>query len=89
MINKATQDNRGQVAQSGRLGAADPVFDPGVGAVANLQVGELTALGVGEECGEAVPVGVGEAQLRARVRAFLAHDHPGRRPARPAGPRSR
>src|SRR2546430_529598 len=53
---------------------ANPVVDSGVGAVADFQVGELPTVGVGGEGGEAVPVGVGEAELRAGVRAFLADD---------------
>jgi hypothetical protein len=48
-----------------------------VGAVFHLQVGELTALGVGEERGEAVPVDVGEGESGAGVRAFFADDDPG------------
>ena len=55
----------------------DAVFDSGVGAVADLQVGQLSAGGVGEEGGESVPVGVGEPQLRTGVGAFAADDDPG------------
>jgi hypothetical protein len=50
--------------------------------VAELQVGKLAAPGVGGEAGEAVAVDVGEPQLRARVRTFLADDDP--HPGRPA-----
>jgi hypothetical protein len=39
--------------------------------VAEFQVSELAALGVGGEGGETVAVDVGEPQLRAGVRAFL------------------
>ncbi|MDQ1677829.1 MAG: hypothetical protein QOC93_2973 [Actinomycetota bacterium] len=44
--------------------------------MAQFQVGEVPAAGVGGERGDSVPVGVSEPQLRAGVRAFLAHDHP-------------
>lgn len=44
--------------------------------MADFEAGELAALGVGEEGGEAVPAGVGEAQLRARVGTFPADDQP-------------
>ena len=60
-----------QVPQPGRLPAADPVLDPGVGAVPHFEVGELPADGVGEEGGEPVPVEIGEPQLRAGVRPFV------------------
>ena len=67
---------QGEVAQAGVLGAADPVLAPGAAAVPEFQVGELAALGAGGEAGEAVAVDVGEPQLRAGVRAFLADDDP-------------
>jgi hypothetical protein len=69
------------------FGAADPVLGPGAAAVTLLEVGELTVTcsgwRVGREAGDAVPVGVGEPQLRTGWRPFLAHNdpHPGR-PAR-------
>jgi len=79
----------GQVAQPGVLRRADAVLDAGVAAVAQFEVGELgggaAAGGVGEEPGDAQPVAVGDPQLRARVRAFLAQDQP--RPGRPAAQR--
>jgi len=66
----------GQVAQAGRFRAADAVLDAGVGAVPDFQVGVLpvsaAGRGVGDECGDAVSVGVGEPQLCARVWAFAA-----------------
>ncbi len=40
---------QGQVAQAGVLGAADAVLAPGAAAVAQFQVSELAALGVGGE----------------------------------------
>ena len=70
-----------QVAQAGVLGVADPVLAAGPAAVTQFEVGELPAGGVGGERGEPVPVDVGEAQLGAGVRAFLADDHP--HPGRP------
>src|SRR6185437_17117262 len=72
-----------EVAQAGVLGAADAVFAAGAAAVPQFQVGELAASGAGGEAGDAVAVDVGEPQLRARVRAFLADDDP--HPFRPAG----
>jgi hypothetical protein len=51
--------------------------------VAQFQVSELAAFRVSGEAGEPVPVGVGEPQLGARMRALFPDDdaHPGR----PAG----
>jgi len=61
----------------------DPVLAPGPAPVAQFQVGQLPAAGAGGKAGEPVPAGVGEPQLRAGVRAFLADDHPhARRPGR-------
>ena len=54
--------------------AADAVFGAGPAAVAEFQVGELTLFGVGDEAGDAAAVDVGEAQLGAGMRAFLAGD---------------
>src|SRR5690606_10856353 len=65
---------QGQVGQAGVLGAADAVFAAGPAAVAEFQVGELAAAGVGDEAGEAVAVEVGEAQLRAGMGPFFAGD---------------
>ena len=66
----------GQIAQSGGLGLADAVLDPGVLAVTQFEPAELTChhamAGVGDEGGDPQPVGVGEPQLRAWMRAFLA-----------------
>lgn len=66
--------------QAGGFGLADPFFDAGVLAMAQFQSGELTRYhavrGVGEKPGDAVPVGIGERQLRAGMRAFLAQDQP-------------
>lgn len=67
----------GQVTQAGVFGGADAVLDAGVAAVPQFQVGELAAFGVGEEAGDTESVGVGEAELRAGVGAFLAQDQPG------------
>ena len=78
---------------SGRLrspvsfGDADAVLGTGAAAVAQFEVGELaagtTGSGVGGKGGDPVAVGVGQAQLRARVRAFAADDDP--HPGWPAG----
>ncbi len=74
-----------QVTQPGDLGLADAVLDAGVLAVAQFQAGELTRYhrisGVGQEPCDAVPVGIGERQLGAGMRAFFAQDQPG--PSRP------
>ena len=48
-----------------------------------VQVGQLPGPGRGGEAGEPVPADVGEPQLRARMRAFLADDDP--QSFRPAG----
>lgn len=68
----------GEVAQSGGAGGADAVLGAGPLAVAQLQLGDRSVLGVGGEAGQphAVGVGVGEAQLGAGVRPFLPHDQP-------------
>ena len=66
-----------EVVQAGVLRAADAVLDPGVRAVAGVEVGELPERGVGGERGVAPPVGLFErVELRAGVRAFATHDHP-------------
>ena len=72
-----------QVGQAGVFGDADAVLAAGPAAVAQFEVGQLPAGGVGGERGDPVPVGVGDAQLRAGVGPFLAHDHP--HPGRPRG----
>jgi hypothetical protein len=51
--------------------------------VPQFQASELPALGAGGEAGDPVAVDVGEPQLRAGVRAFLAGDQP--HPLRPGG----
>jgi hypothetical protein len=55
-----------QVPQAGVLRAADPVLAAGPASVPQFQVGELPALRVGREDGEAVPLQVGEPQLSTR-----------------------
>ena len=74
-----------QVGQPGVLGAPDPVLGAGPAAVSQLPVGQLpvpcSGWRVGGQASEPVSVGVGEPQLRTRMGAFLAHDHP--HPGRP------
>ena len=72
----------GQPAEPELLRFLDAVLDAGVQAVAALELGDVCVGLVGEEALVAVPVGVGEAQLRAGVRPLLAHDQPC--PFRPA-----
>jgi len=59
---------------------ADPVFHAGVLAMAQLQASELAADhavgGVGEKPGDPVPIGIGEPQLRAGMRASLRRISP-------------
>lgn len=55
----------------------------GPGGGPQFEVVELAAFRAGGEAGDAVAVDVGEPQLRARVRAFLADDDP--HALRPAG----
>jgi hypothetical protein len=57
--DRRAKDKQGQVAQAGVFGA--PVLTVGPAAVAQFQVGELTAVGVGGEAGDAVPVDIGES----------------------------
>ena len=64
----------GQPAEPELLGFLDAVLDACVEAVTPLELGDVSVGLVGEEALVAVPVGVAEAQLRARVRPFLAHD---------------
>jgi hypothetical protein len=71
-----------EVAQAGVLVVADVVFDARAAAVVALVRGDRAGL-VGEDRLEAMPVVVGEGQLRAGVRALAADDHP--RAWRPAG----
>jgi hypothetical protein len=65
-----------QVRESGVLGVAEAVLAAGPAAVPQFEIGELAAGGVGGEGGDAVPVDAGQAQLRAGMWAFLAHDDP-------------
>jgi len=59
-----------QLRQAGVLVIADTVLDAGALAVATLDQRNVLVGLVGEDRLEAVPVGVGERQLRARVRAL-------------------
>ncbi len=72
-----------QVGQPAVLRGSDTVLAAGPAAVPQLQVSQLPAGAGGDECGDPMPVDVGDPQLRARVRAFLAHDQP--HPGRPRG----
>ena len=58
-----------EVAQAGVFVVADVVLDASAAAVVALEFGDRAGL-VGEDRLEAVPVVVGEGQLRAGVRAF-------------------
>src|SRR5260370_15621513 len=73
----------GKVFEAGGFGVADAVLDPGVAAVAGFEVGQVGVWGVGQEDLEAVPVGVGEAQVSAWMGPFAAHD--GSAPRWPGG----
>ena len=77
----------GEVPQPAGFGLTDPVLDPGVLTVPQLQpgglAGEPAGWGVGQEGGDPQPVDVDEGQLRTRVGVFLPQDQP--RPLRPAG----
>ena len=70
-----------QVGQPGGLGLADAVLHSGVLAMTQFQPAELPGHHpgwcVGDKRGHPQPVGVGEPQLRSRMRAFLAQDEPG------------
>ena len=69
----------GEPAVAGVLAAADPVLDPGMGAVPGFQSGQLPGAGVGGEGLEPVAVDVAEGELGAGMRPFTADDdaHPG------------
>jgi len=71
----------GQIAQPGGFGLPDAVFDAGVLAMPQFQAGQLPGdrpgSGAGDEGGDRHSLGIGEAQLRSGVRAFLAQDQPG------------
>jgi len=60
-----------KIGQPGVLTDADTVLTPGATAVAQFQISELAAAGVGDKRGQPQPVGVGEPQLRPRVRRSL------------------
>jgi hypothetical protein len=72
-----------ELLKAGVFVVADPVLDPGALAVTALDHGDLLIALVGEDRLEAVAVVIGEAQLRAGVRALAADDQPGS--LRPAG----
>ena len=75
----------GEVPHAGGLRLPDPVLDPGVLPVPQIQPGQLPGndpgRGVGDEPGDPVPVDIEERQLRAGVWSFLPQDHPA-----PGGP---
>src|SRR4051794_41939802 len=54
-----------QVGQPGVLGAPDAVLGPGAAAVPQLQIGQLSTGGVGDEGGDPMSVDVGDPQLGA------------------------
>jgi hypothetical protein len=66
-----------ELGQAGVLVVADPVLDVRVLAVATLEHGDVVVGLDGEDRLEAVPVVVGDAQLRAGVRTLTPHDHAG------------
>ena len=70
-----------QVPEAGVFVVSDVVLDAGAATVIALELGDVFGL-VGEDRLEAMPVQIGERQLRAGVRALAAHQHP--RPRRPA-----
>lgn len=58
------------------FGAADAVLNSSVGAVADIEGGDVGVLLVGEERGEPKPVDVVEGLLRSGMQRFAAHDQP-------------
>ena len=66
----------GELAQPGVLVVADVVLSVGALALAALQHGDVRIVLVGEEDLEAVPVVVGEGQLRAGMRSLAPADQP-------------
>lgn len=78
-----------EIAQPGGLGLTDPVLRPNVLTVAQFQAGELAGQdlggGVGDEPGDPVPAGVGEPQLRTRIRGVPCAGSAGSPPAMPKG----
>lgn len=73
----------GQVPHPGVFTGFDAVLAARPAAVAQLEVGQLPAGGVGDERGQPEPVDVGEPQLGAGVWAFFSYHQP--HPGRPAG----
>jgi hypothetical protein len=71
-----------ELGQAGVLVVADPVFNPGALAMAALDDRDVGVGLVGQDRLEAIPVAVGERQLRAGVGALPPHDHP--QPLRPS-----
>ena len=71
-----------EVAQAGVLVVADVVLDASAAAVIALELSDGAGL-VGEDRLEAMPVVIGERQLRAGMRALASDDHP--RAVGPAG----
>lgn len=71
----------GHFAHAGGFGLSDPVLDPGVLAVSQLQsldfVVDGALFGVGDKRGDPQPIGVSEAQLGYGVGPFLPEDEPG------------
>ena len=66
-----------EVPGAGRLERLDAVLDLGVLAVSRLQHGDVRAVLVGDEALEAMPVEVGEGELRAGMRTLAPADQPG------------
>ena len=66
----------GQPREAELAGLGDAVLDARVQPVADLQRDDVGVVLVGQKALVAVSVDVGEAQLGAGVRAFLAHDQP-------------
>ena len=66
-----------EVPGAGLLQRLDAILDFGVLAVEGLKRGDVLALLVGDEALEAVPVQVGEGELRSGVWALAAADQPG------------
>ena len=70
-----------ELRQAGVLVVADAVLDPGALAVTALEDGDVGVGLVGQDRLEAVPVVIGERQLRAGMRTLTPDDQPG-----PLGP---
>ena len=69
-----------QISVAGVLVVSDVILDAGAAAMITLQCGDRAGV-VGEDRLEAMPVVVGERELRAGVGALAPDDHPG--PGRP------